>query len=244
MLSLPCLPISVLDGAIAGPAALAGALRPRLGPHPVPQSDPRVRGLLLEFGAGADDLALLRAEAPELVALVAQFAREPEAIYALAVNETPPSSPDSFMLRPHVDRRWLGDGFGCAPPRWTTVVFLDFPPTGQGGELVVFPREAFDDAEPVSRNDARQTVMSKRGALVAPLPGRACRLAGDLPHAALGYSAAPDDPWRLALVLAEFARNPDDPTFLPHHFVGSSFLPAPPKKSLKAPPRLLKKLLT
>jgi len=203
--------MSILDDAVADPAALARLLRLRLGPHPVPQSDPRVRGLFLEFGGESDGLALLRAKAPELGESVAQFAREPDAIYALAVNETPPSSPDSFVLRPHVDRRWLGDGFGCAPPRSTTIVFLDFPPTGQGGELVVFPREAFDDDASVPRNDARQTVMSKRGALVAPLPGRACRFAGDLPHAALGYSATPDDPWRLVLVLAEFARNPDEP---------------------------------
>jgi hypothetical protein len=167
--------------------------------------------LIVEFGGESTGLALLLTGAPELGELVTMFTREPDAIYVLAANETPPSSPDSFMLRPHVDRRWLGDGFGRQPPRSTTVVFLDFPSTGQGGELAVFPRGAFDDTASVSRDDARQTVMLKRGALVAPMPGRACRFAGDLPHAALGYSAAPGDPWRLAVVLAEFARNPAEP---------------------------------
>lgn len=165
----------------------------------------------MEFGGEADELARLRAEAPELFEAAARFAREPDAVYVLAVNETPPSSPDNFMLRPHVDRRWLGNGFGCSPPRWTTVAFVDFPAAGRGGELIVFPREAFDDAAYEPRNDARRTVARKHGALVAPRPGRVCRFAGDLPHAALGYSAAPDDPWRLVIVLAEFAHDSSEP---------------------------------
>lgn len=184
----------------------------------MPQSDPRVRGLIVEFGGESSGLALLLTGAPELGELVTMFAREPDAIYVLAANETPPSSPDSFMLRPHVDRRWLGDGFGRQPPRSTTVVFLDFSVAGQGGELAVFPREAFDGAASVSRDDARQTVTLKQGALVAPIPGRACRFAGDLPHATLGYSAAPEDPWRLVVVLAEFAGAPDEPP--PQGFFG------------------------
>lgn len=204
--------MDVDDNAIADPAALARALRPRLGAHPVPQSDPRTRGLLLEASGGSEGHAWLEAQLPELADVFAHLARDADALYVLAVNETPPTLPDSFLLRPHIDRRWLGDSFGAAPPRWTTVMFLDFPPQARGGDLVVFPRGAFDSAEPVPRDGARQTVERHQGVLVTPRPGRACRLAGDLPHAVLGYSAAPGSSWRLALVLAEFARDPTEPS--------------------------------
>lgn len=203
--------MNVDDGAAGDPAALARALRPRLGPHPVPQSDARTRGLILEVGGGPDGHAWLRTELPALGELFARFAGGPDAIHVLAVNETPPTSPDSFLLRPHADRRWLGDGFGPTPPRWTTVVFLDFPEGGRGGELAVFPRDAFEGAEPVPRDGARQTVERTRGVLVPPRPGRACRFPGELPHAVLGYLAPPQSAWRLALVLAEFSGGPSEP---------------------------------
>jgi hypothetical protein len=202
--------IDICGDAVSDPSALARALRPRLGPHPVPQSDARTRGLLLEVGGGPDAPRRLRAQVPELGELFERFARAPEAVYVLAVNESPPSSPDSFALRPHVDRRWLGEGFGPAPPRRTTVAFLSFPPAGRGGELVVFRRGAFEGGATVPRDEARQTVTRYGGVLVAPLPGRACSFDGRLPHAALGYSAAPEDPWRLAVVLAEFDRSPGE----------------------------------
>ena len=202
--------MSVCDEAIADPSMLARVLRPLLGPHPVPQSDPRTRGLLLEVGAEADAQARLRAETPVLEELVARLACAPEGVYVLAVNESPPGSTDSFLMRPHIDRRWTGEGFGQMPPRWTTVAFLDFPKSGQGGELVVFPPDAFDESASVPRHDARRTVARRRGVLVSPRPGRACRFVGDLPHAVLGYSAAPEDAWRLAVVLAEFAPEPDE----------------------------------
>ncbi|MFP2904960.1 2OG-Fe(II) oxygenase [Pyxidicoccus sp. 3LFB2] len=204
-------PMDVDDSAISDPAALARALRPRLVPHPVPQSDPRTRGLLLEVGGGAEGHKWLRAELPALAGLFARFAGDADSLYVLAVNETPPTAPDRFLLRPHVDRRWLGDGFGSSTPRWTTVVFLDFPTDAQGGELVVFPVGAFDDAEPVPRDGARRTVERHQGVLVTPKPGRACRLSGDVPHAVLGYTAAPERPWRLAIVLAEFAHDSAEP---------------------------------
>ncbi|WP_163988852.1 2OG-Fe(II) oxygenase [Pyxidicoccus caerfyrddinensis] len=203
--------MAVDDGAIAEPAALARALRPRLGAHPVPQSDPRTRGLLLELSGSPDGHAWLRAELPELAGLFTRFAGDADSLYVLAVNQTPPTATDRFLLRPHVDRRWLGDGFGSAPPRWTTMVYLDFPTDARGGELAVFPRGAFDASGPVSRDGARQTVEHHHGVLVTPLPGRACRLSGELPHAVLGYSAAPQATWRLAIVLAEFARDPTEP---------------------------------
>ncbi len=206
------LPMDVDDGAIADPAALARALRPRLGAHPVPQSDPRTRGLLLEVSGGSKGHAWLQAELPALTELFTRFAGGPDAIHVLAVNETPPTEPDRFLLRPHVDRRWLGDGFGSTPPRWTTMVYLDFPADARGGELAVFPLGAFDEAaEPVSRDGARLTVERHHGVLVTPRPGRACRVSGELPHAVLGYSAAPGSPWRLAVVLAEFAHDPAEP---------------------------------
>jgi hypothetical protein len=120
------------------------------------------------------------------------------------VNESPPTSPDMFFMRPHVDRRWLGNAFATTAPRWTLVAFLDFPRTGKGGELVVFHRGAFTQGDPVPRENARATVDTAKGQTIAPDPGRVCRLAGDLPHAVLGYSAEEGDCRRLALVLAEF----------------------------------------
>lgn len=203
--------MDVHDGVLADPAGIARALRPRLGTHPVPQSDPRTRGLLLELDGGAKGHAWLQAELPDLAGLFTRFANDAEALYVLAVNETPPTEPDRFLLRPHVDRRWLGDGFSAAPPRWTTVVFIDFPTRARGGELVVFPHGAFDASEPVPRDGAREAVARHQGVLVTPRPGRACRMAGDQPHAVIGYSAAPEDAWRLAIVLAEFARDASEP---------------------------------
>ncbi|MCY1022996.1 hypothetical protein [Pyxidicoccus sp. MSG2] len=168
--------------------------------------------MLLELSGGPAGHAWLRAELPELAGLFTRFAGDADSLYVLAVNETPPTAPDRFLLRPHVDRRWLGDdGFGSAPPRWTTMVYLDFPSAAIGGELAVFPRGAFEASGPVSREGARETVERHQGLLVTPRPGRACRLSGELPHAVLGYSAATEGPWRLAIVLAEFAREPTEP---------------------------------
>lgn len=202
---------SVTDHAISEPGPLASALRAYLGPHPVPQSDARTRGLLVELSDHPDDRVRLQAELPPLGALLPLIPREAGTLCVLAVNETPPTSPDSFLLRPHVDRRYLPEGFSGRPPRSTTVVFLDFPPAGQGGELVLFPRGAFDGREPPPRDDASRTVARARGQLVAPWPGRACRFEGDLPHAVLGYTAPEGSPWRLAIVLAVLDVEPGEP---------------------------------
>jgi hypothetical protein len=201
-------PVTILDDAITHPAAIAATLRPNLKQHPVPQSDPRTRGLMMEATGNNEFLDLTHIRIPELCETVRQFAHDQRAIYVLAVNETPPTSPDIFFMRPHVDRRWLGNGFGAAPPRWTAVAFLDFPRSGLGGELVVFPRGAFDHAVPVAREEARATITTAEGRIIPPQPGRICHMAGDLPHAVLGYSAAESDCQRLALVLAEFAPMP------------------------------------
>lgn len=210
--------VQLTDDAIADPQALATALRPLLTRHPVPQSDERTRGMMVEFGWGAGRSDNGTPDwVPALRTLLALFTGATDAINILAINENPPAPPDRFMLRPHVDRRWLGDGFGRHAPRWTAVAFLDFPPGGQGGELVVFPPDAFAQAEPAGREDARCAVEAHGGMLIAPKPGRLCRFAGAHPHAVLGYSCAPADPWRMTAVLAEFAPRADEPA--PREFV-------------------------
>lgn len=151
------LPFTIVEGAVANPMVLASALRPLLTPHPVPQSDPRTRGLMVEISGGSDDLAWLQTAIPPLGELMVRFMGDAGAIYLLAVNETPPTDPESFLMRPHVDRRWMPNGFNTAHPLWTNVIFLDFPNSGRGGELVVFPKDAFDDDAGVARDRARQT---------------------------------------------------------------------------------------
>ena len=190
------------DDAIVDPKGLATALRPLLTRHPVPQSDERTRGMILEFGWGESKPSW--ADVPALNTLLGLFTGETDAINILAINENPPASPDTFMLRPH--------GFGRHAPRWTAVAFLDFPPGGKDGELVVFPRDAFDRADPPAREDARQAVARHAGILIEPRPGRLCRFAGYHPHAVLGYTSQPGDAWRLAAVLAEFSPREDEPS--------------------------------
>jgi hypothetical protein len=195
----------MVEHAIADPGALAVALRPRLGPHPVPQGDPRARGLMVEIADPERDGARILADLPELGPLLALVTPDSATICVVAVNESPPSAPDSFYLRPHVDRRYHEGRFAGAPPRATTILFLDFPPAGRGGELVIFPRGAFAGGAP-ARDGARRVVADAGGFVVAPRPGRACSFDGDLPHAALGYDAPPGGPLRLAAVIARFAR--------------------------------------
>jgi hypothetical protein len=208
---------TITDDAIGDCRALASALRRLLGPHPVPQSDPRTRGLLVEVSGDPDDHARLRDDLPPLGPLLALAPPSPGRLVVIAINETPSTSPESFLLRPHVDRRFLPRGFTGKPPHVTTVVFLDFPDEGRGGELVVFPRGAFSGAA-APRDDARRTVAEAGGLLVKPVPGRACRFDGDRPHAVIGYSASARVPWRLAAVIAQFTSVPDEPPprrFLP-----------------------------
>ena len=210
-----------MEDAIADPIALARDLRPLLTRHPVPQSDERTRGMMFEFGwrKGKSDNGASPdwANVPALRTLLALFTGAPDAINILAINENPPAPPDSFMLRPHVDRRWLGDGFGRHAPLFTAVVFLDFPSGRAGGELVVFAPDAFAQAEPPGRDDARATLALHGGMLITPRPGRLCRFAGHHPHAVLGYDGGANEPWRMSAVLAEFVARPDEPA--PRAFV-------------------------
>jgi hypothetical protein len=198
------LDVTIIDNAIADPSALAAALRPMLTPHPVPQSDSRTRGLILETSARTADQANVRATIPALRPILARFVTAEDATFMLAVNETPPTSPDRFMMRPHIDRLWRSDGFSGDPPRRTTVVFLHFPPAAIGGELAIFAPDAFAAAPAIPREHARNTIATHSGMLVDPRPGRACIMAGHLPHAVLGYSAQAHETWRLAIVVAEF----------------------------------------
>lgn len=201
--------LRIINSALEDPAATARALRPILTTHPVPQSDPRTRGLLIETDGRAPGIARVVNLCTPLGAAFARFVVNPDAAYLVAVNETPPGPPDHFLMRPHLDRLWRPDGFSGGPPVRTTVAFIDFPPGGTGGELVVFPRTAFANGVTVPRDDAGRTVTAHGGKLIAPVPGRACVLAGDLPHAVLGYTASPAGPndniWRLSMVVAEFA---------------------------------------
>lgn len=201
------LPWQIIEGAVASPAAVARALRQQLGPHPVPMPDARTRGLLLEVAGDVAARTQLGASHPVLAAALAPFLQNPDALYLVAVNETPPSAPAEFLMRPHVDQRWLGPGQGFSPAaaRVTTVVFLDFPPSGQGGELVLFPGATPAELAALPPTDVRPAVAQLGGVLVAPRPGQACRLVGALPHAVLGYAAAPAAAWRLVAVVGEFA---------------------------------------
>lgn len=196
-------PPIVVDDAIPEPARLAAALRPALAQHPVPQSDARTRGLLREI---ADDAAraTLAAELPALAEVVRRVGDPRPPLLVLAVNETPPTDVDTFLLRPHVDRRHHAGRFAGAAPLRTTVVFLDFPGDGRGGELVVFDPARGRALANVRREDARATVARAGGAVIEPRPGRLCSLDGRAAHAVLGYEAPCAGPWRLVVVVAEF----------------------------------------
>lgn len=189
----------ICDRAIADPAGVAAAVRPLLGAHPVRQSDPRTRGLLVAVAPAISRAAQADSVPPALAALFAALAGDPAAPHILAVNETPPGPPDRFLMLPHLDRT----GPDRQLPVRTVVGFLDFPEGGEGGELVVFPRNAWIACARIrSRDDAGAVAAAAGGRLVAPVPGRVCELAGDQPHAVLSYTA-PAGRWRLALVLAE-----------------------------------------
>ncbi len=190
---------------VSEPRAAAQQLRAKLGPHPVPQSDPRTRGLLLELNRSDADRDWLRRDFAPLVAVLSAVGdRRPEAL-VLAVNETPPTDADTFLMMPHVDRRYGRAGFTASAPARTTVVMLDFPPDGVGGELVAFDSEQLRCNSPASRLGARAAVARAGGYLLPPTPGTAYELAGTQPHAVLGYEAAAESPWRLVVVIAEFA---------------------------------------
>lgn len=191
--------LAIVDDAVAEPRSLARALRGLLGPHPIPQSDPRTRGQVVTLDPAPTHAEQLQAVPEPLRGLFARFCKNPAASYILAVNETPPGEPDQFLMRPHLDRV----GPSRILPQTTTVVFLDFPKGAPGGQLVVFPREAAARCGGVLRANARQTAADLGGILIDPIPGRATTLSGDLPHAVISY-ASESECWRQVAVLSEF----------------------------------------
>jgi len=187
------------------PSLLAKELRQRLGVHPVPQSDSRTRGLLVELNNSQAHRDRLRQELPALAEILQSVGDTRPPTLVLAVNETPATHSDSFLMMPHLDRRYRAKGFANATPERTTVVMLDFPSEGVGGELVVFLEEALRENPPNSRSGARAAVSRAQGHLLSPRPGTAYVLPGTQPHAVLGYEAPSGAPRRLVVVIAEFA---------------------------------------
>jgi hypothetical protein len=197
-----------LESIVPAHRELAAKLREHLGPHPVPQSDRRTRGLMVEMSASEEHRDRLRSELPPLAAVLAAVGDRRPPTLVMAVNETPPGSADAFLMMPHVDRRYRAQGFSQSAPESTTVVMLDFPEDGIGGEMVVFDAGKLRENTPVSRLGARAAVEKAGGCLLPPVPGTAYDMVGGLPHAVLGYEAAPDCRWRLVVVIAEFAAVP------------------------------------
>lgn len=210
ILQMPPRPWISRENAVREPVALAAALRENLGRHPVPQSDPRTRGLLVEFDNVPAGRERLRQELPAVAQVLDQIGGHEAPALVLAVNEYPPTSSDSFLMMPHVDRRYTSAGFAPVCPIQTTVVVLDFPSGGIGGELVVFSEESLHLSFPPGRADARAAVARARGHLLPPLPGTAYELPGSQPHAVLGYEAPPGASWRLVVVIAEFTASSGD----------------------------------
>jgi hypothetical protein len=147
----------------------------------------------------------LRTDLPELAAVLAAVSNSSSGLLVLAVNETPPTDSDTFLMMPHIDRRYAVEGFAQAVPERTTVVMLDFPEDGVGGELVAFDAARLRQHPASSRLCARVAVERAGGELLPPIPGTAYELAGDQPHAVLGYETNCGEPWRMVVVIAEFA---------------------------------------
>ncbi len=198
----------VVERAIQEPEVLARAVLqcPLMGQHPLKYGDPRVRGFLFEVGTSPAHLRRLEEDAPGLADLLRRFRRPDSNLFTLSVNQYPPTDADSFLLKPHVDRRYATAGFDLdLMPDSTTVFFLAFPASGLGGELVVFPKAAFDRGPAsFSRRQAGRTAALYKGLCVEPVPGRACTLEGPVPHAVIGYEAPEEGPWRSVCVLAQF----------------------------------------
>lgn len=213
--------------AVTRPKDLAREVSPWLVDHPLMGTDSGIRGLLLEAPGGVAGFEEVRRVAPPLADLFKALTDVDDShsgdgplnpgvledlVYVLAVNTYPPSDPDRFQLRPHTDRRWLGERFGEALPRWTTVAFLEFPVGARGGELVVFAADAADALEDCPRDHARRTVRERDGRLTPPQPGLACVMPGVCPHAVIGHAGgAEGGERRVTLVLAAFDRAPGDP---------------------------------
>jgi hypothetical protein len=160
---------------------------------------------MVEMDASEAHRLRLRNELPALAGVLAALGDPRPPLLVMAVNETPPTDADVFFMLPHVDRRYGAKGFAQATPKSTTVVMLDFPGDGAGGELVAFDAGLLRNHPVAARSGARAAVAIAGGHLLPPIPGTAYELAGDQPHAVLGYHTTAGTPWRLAVVVAEFA---------------------------------------
>jgi len=159
---------------------------------------------MIEMGSAEMHRARLQEEQPALAEVLNSVGDTHPDCLVIAVNETPPTHSDSFLMMPHIDRRYLAHGFTAAAPERTTAIMLEFPQGGVGGEFVVFDEETLRANTPASREQARAAVAKAGGALLPPVPGTAYVLPGAQPHAVLGYDAPFDAVWRLVVVIAEF----------------------------------------
>lgn len=209
--------VKIIENAIANPMIVSQQILDSglMGKHPLPYGDPRVRGFVAEFTSSTDDLNLLKQDALPLWEPFDTFRQKDCNLFTIAVNQYPPTDADSFLLKPHIDRRFRNNSFDLELfPVCTSVLFLDFPAQGEGGELVTFPdTRLFDSTDEISRTNARGTVEKFNGRLIAPQPGRACLLWGPVPHAVIGYKSSFEDAWRMVCVFAQFK--------IPEHLLGA-----------------------
>lgn len=200
--------VQIIDNAIPNLEQLRLEIIPMLGPHPVPQSDERTKGMIVQFNKRTVRDYFERL--PLLQALIQPFITKENGDYILAVNQTPPTHDDDFLMRPHIDRRWQEHDFSSDAPTWTKVMFLDFPGDGKGGELLVFEHtneQIMEQLDAINRINARSAWAMYKPYIVDPIPGRICTFQGQLPHAVMGYTTHENEIWRLSIILAEFCHD-------------------------------------
>lgn len=191
-----------------------------MGLHPIPYSDPRVQGFILELRKTPENIDRLSREIPEMLAPLKRFEDRESDLALIAINRYPPTSKNDFILKPHIDRQYHHAKFNLElAPTSTVVVFLDFPDDASGGELVVFPTRSPEDfPDSIPRENARSTVKQYGGELFLPTPGSACVLKGPVIHGVIGYEASTDCRWRTVLVIAQFKLPPVMSTFSPYQY--------------------------
>jgi hypothetical protein len=214
--------VEFIENAVIDAVKISKALNLRavMGRHPITYADPRVRGFMLEMRKTPQNFTRLSHELPELFVPLSRFEEHESNFILLAVNQYPPTDRDEFLLKPHIDRNYQNKIFDLElAPLSTVVAFLDFPECAVGGELVVFPAEAFSESsESIPRENARSTVERYEGQLVQPVPGSACILRGPVIHAVLGYEAPVESRWRTVLVIAQFHIPDDAAVFSPFRY--------------------------
>lgn len=193
--------VSIKDHAIPNLFALQLVFQKHLPIHPVPQRDPRTRGLLFEIKNG--DLSVIPPHLAELSTVINPYLTT-AGQYILAVNKTPPSESQDFAMRPHLDKRWTNGQFINQHPEWTQVMFIQFDAQGIGGELLVFHPAQQTLAAALPTQQVRPMLKELAPVLIKPEAGRVCRFSGLCPHAVLGYQIPVSGLWRMSIVLAKF----------------------------------------